>query len=120
LFEGLAIERLETEWEQYPVLHLDLNAENYSKTEALDLILNCYLNLWESCFGTDDRKSSLSTRFSGIIRRAYEKTGKRVVVLIDEYDKPLLETLRNETLNESYRDTLTAFYGVLKSSERHV
>jgi hypothetical protein len=120
LFEGLAIEKLETKWEQYPVLHLDLNAENYSNAGALNLILNRYLNHWESKWGKDEQEISPSDRFSGIIRRAYEATGKQVVVLIDEYDKPLLQTLLNEELSESYRAALKAFYGVLKSSDRYL
>ena len=70
LFEGLAIEKLETKWEQYPVLHLDLNAENYSNAEALHLILNRYLNHWESKWGKDEQEVSPSDRFSGIIRQS--------------------------------------------------
>lgn len=120
LFEGLAIEQLETKWERYPVLHLDLNAENYSDAEALNLIINRYLNLWESEWGKDSQEISLSDRFSGIIRRAYEATGKQVVVLIDEYDKPLISTLLNEGLLDIYRRILKAFYGVLKSSDRYL
>lgn len=120
LFKGLAIERLETKWEKYPVLHLDLNAENYSNAEALNLIINRYLNLWEAEWGKDNQEISLSDRFSGIIRRAYEATGKQVVVLIDEYDKPLISTLLDEGLLDIYRRILKAFYGVLKSSDRYL
>ncbi|WP_455590276.1 ATP-binding protein [Bacteroides rodentium] len=120
LFKGLAIEKLETEWEQYPVLHLDLNAEKYTNKEALEQMLSRYLSLWEERYGKNASEASLSSRFEGIIRRAYEQTGKGVVVLIDEYDKPLLQAILDEELLEEYRRTLKAFYGVLKSADRYL
>ena len=120
LFEGLAIEKLETRWEQYPVLHLDLNAEKYDTKEALEQMLSRSLSLWEERWGSDVAEISLSARFSGIIRRAYERTGKQAVVLIDEYDKPLLQAILNEPLLDEYRRILKAFYGVLKSSDRYL
>ena len=113
LFEGLAIEKLETRWEQYPVLHLDLNAEKYDTKEALEQMLSRSLSLWEERWGSDVAEISLSARFSGIIRRAYERTGKQAVVLIDEYDKPLLQAILNEPLLDEYRRILKAFYGFL-------
>ena len=120
LFEGLAIEKLETRWEQYPVLHLDLNAEKYDTKEALEQMLSRSLSLWEERWGSDVAEISLSARFSGIIRRAYERTGTQAVVLIDEYDKPLLQAILNEPLLDEYRRILKAFYGVLKSSDRYL
>ena len=120
LFEGLAIEKLETRWEQYPVLHLDLNAEKYDTKEALEQMLSRSLSLWEERWGSDVAEISLSARFSGIIRRAYERTGKQAVVLIDEYDKPLLQAILDESLLDEYRRILKAFYGVLKSSDRYL
>lgn len=120
LFEGLAIEKLETEWIQYPVLHLDLNAEKYDAPEQLNKILNRHLSLWEDVWGKEEWETSLADRFTGIIRRAFEKTGQRVVVLIDEYDKPLLQALMNEELANAYKQTLKAFYGVLKSADRYL
>lgn len=98
LFEGLAIANLEKEWTEYPILHLDLNAEKYSDAGALESILRRFLNLWEDRWGKDDREITPSDRFTGVIRRAYEKTGRRVVVLVDEYDKPLLQALENAEL----------------------
>ncbi|MDE5710511.1 MAG: AAA family ATPase, partial [Bacteroides sp.] len=80
LFKGLAIEQLETEWERYPVLHLDLNAEKYDTCEALELMLSRTLSFWEERWGGDAAEATLSARFSGVIRRAYELTGKQVVV----------------------------------------
>lgn len=120
LFEGLAIAGMEKEWKQYPVLHLDLNAEKYDSSERLYAILERHLNLWEDRFGKDTREETLSARFSGVIRRASEQAGRGVVVLVDEYDKPLLQTLNNDALLEDYRQTLKAFYGVLKSSDRYL
>lgn len=120
LFQGLAIETLETEWKQYPVFHLDLNAEKYTTPEALVLFLNARLCQWESLYGRGIGEDSLSTRFAGVIQRACEKTGRQVVVLIDEYDKPLLQALLDEPLLEEYRRTLKAFYGVLKSADRYL
>ncbi|NDV58429.1 ATP-binding protein [Bacteroides sp. 519] len=120
LFKGLAIEQLETEWETYPVLHLDLNAEKYNTAERLNLILSRHILLWEDVWGKEEREITLSDRFTGVIRRAYEQTGKGVVVLIDEYDKPLLQTVLNEPLLNEYRKILESFYGVLKSADRYL
>lgn len=120
LFEGLALVELETKWEQYPIFHLDLNAEKFDSAAALTGILNQHLNLWEDIWGRDERDLTPATRFSGIIRRAWEQTGKQVVVLIDEYDKPMLQNLLNEPLLDEYRKTLKGFYGVLNSSDRYL
>jgi hypothetical protein len=120
LFEGLAISKLETEWEKYPVLHLDLNAEKFDSIERLESILSANLDKWEDLYGKDERKNTLSRRFENVIQRAYEKTGKSVVVLIDEYDKPMLSAIFDEKLSDEYRMTLKAFYGVLKSASRYL
>ena len=120
LFEGLAIEKLEKEWNTYPVLHLDLNAEKYDSPKGLHAILSNHLTQWEAKYGKGDDELTLSNRFMGVIRRAAESTGKNVVVLIDEYDKPLLQAMRNEPLLSEFRDTLKAFYGVLKSADRYL
>lgn len=120
LFQGLAIEQLEKKWEQYPVLHLDLNAEKYDCADSLKLILIRYLNMWEAEWGKNEQDTTLSDRFTSIIRRAYEVTGKQVVVLVDEYDKPLLQAILDEALLEEYRRILKSFYDVLKSSDRYL
>ena len=116
-FKGLAMEQLEQNWLEYPILHLDLNAERYSDASSLDSILQRHLNLWEDIWGKDEREKSLSDRFIGIIRRAHLKTGRRVVILVDEYDKPLLQAIGNEQLQEEYRSILKPFYGVLKTMD---
>ena len=120
LFEGLAIEKLEEKWEKYPVLHLDLNARKYEQPEDLTAMLNQYLERWETVYGTEKRDREPEERFEYVIQRAYEHTGKGVVVLVDEYDKPLLQAIHNEELLESYRVMLKAFYGVLKSNDRYL
>lgn len=120
LFEGLAIEKLETEWKKHPVLHIDLNAEKYDSPQRLYDILSLQLTRWELQYGKGPDENTLSGRFSGIIRRASEQAGCGVVVLVDEYDKPLLQTFGNNELQEEYRKTLKAFYGVLKSADRYL
>ena len=120
LFAGLALESLETEWKKYPVLHLDLNAENYNSVDSLERILNEHLCFWENKYGDSAAETSLSLRFKGVIRRAAESTGLPTVVLIDEYDKPLLQTIGNKELQDSYKNILKAFYGVLKSADAHL
>ncbi len=117
LFQGLAMEELEQEWRVHPVLHLDLNSEKYDFAESLDNILESNLVKWEKLYGAEPSERSFSLRFAGIISRAYEKTGERVVILVDEYDKPLLQTISNKPLQDEYRSTLKAFYGVLKSMD---
>ena len=118
LFEGLAVAELESDWTEYPILHLDLNTETYNAPTILWDKLNTTLSLWESQYGSCEYEKSLPTRFEGIIRRAYEKTGRQVVILVDEYDKPLLQAIGNTELQDAYRATLKGFYGALKSMDR--
>ena len=121
LFHGLAIERLEQDWIEYPVLRLDLNAERYDAPEGLHSILNSHLCRWEERFGAPSAdEDTLSRRFLGVIRRAERTTGRRVVVLVDEYDKPLLSTIGKPDLHEAMKGVLKAFYGVLKSADAHL
>lgn len=120
LFKGLAVEKLEQDWKIYPVLHLDLNAEKYENPESLYAILSRNLRRYEDVYGEDERDITIADRFSSLISRAYEQTGMPVVVLIDEYDKPLLQSMQNETLMREYRNTLKSFYGVLKSSDNNL
>ncbi len=120
LFEGLAISKLEQKWEKYPILHLDLNTQKYESLEALENILDNALTQWEVLYGARASERSLSLRFLGIIQRACEQTGRRVVILIDEYDKPMLQAIGNEALQDAYRSTLKAFYGALKSGDQYI
>lgn len=120
LFQGLAMEHLETAWQEYPVFHLDLNAEKYDCVENLELMLSRNLSLWEEQWGKNAAEVTLPARFAGVIRRAYEYTGSQAVVLVDEYDKPLLQAVTDEPLLDEYRRMLKAFYGVLKSADRYL
>ena len=119
LFEGLTIEKLETKWEKYPVFFIDFNDEKFDSIEGLELIIKRHLVSWEEMYGKDTDQS-LSGRFAGVIKRAYQQTGKRVVVLIDEYDKPLLQAILDEKLSKKFRALLKSFYGVLKSSGEYL
>ena len=113
LFTGLAMETLETEWKEYPVLHLDLNARNYDSKEALFAILNQHLEKWETKYGDEKKDRSPEERFSYLLEKIHEASGSQVGILIDEYDKPLLQTIGNEKLQEQYKNILKAYYGVL-------
>ena len=117
LFEGLAMEKLEKDWIKYPILHLDLNTQKYDTPESLEDKLNRTLIEWERLYGAEPAENSLAMRFEGIIQRAYDKTGQLVVILVDEYDKPMLQAIGNEALQKSFRETLKAFYGALKSKD---
>ncbi len=120
LFKGLAMEGLEKDWTTHPVLHLDLNTQKYDTPEALNNVLEENLNYWESLYGASESEIGVARRFNGIIRRAAEKAGQKVVVLVDEYDKPMLQAIGNEPLLTDYRNTLKAFYGALKSNDNYL
>ena len=113
LFKGLYVDSVEWDWQQYPILHLDLNTERYDSVEALENKLNLFLSTLEKAYGKNPDEKSFGTRFEGIIQRSFEKTGSQTVILVDEYDKPLLQTIGNEPLQTEYRDTLKACYGAL-------
>ena len=117
LFEGLALADLETEWKEYPVLHLDLNAKAFASIQDLKDLLNDQLTVYEQMYESVAVDVSPEGRFRQLIRAAKKKTGKNVVVLIDEYDKPILQAIGNETLQDEFRNALKAFYGVLKSAD---
>ena len=117
LFEGLALETLEKEWSVHPVLHLDLNAKPFAKLQDLYDLLDDQLSFYEQMYDSVAVDKSPEGRFRQLIRSAREKTGRGVVVLIDEYDKPLLQAIGNEALQEEFRNALKAFYGVLKSAD---
>ncbi|WP_300762235.1 AAA family ATPase, partial [uncultured Parabacteroides sp.] len=120
LFAGLAIGQLEKDWERYPVLHLDLNTQEYNSVDSLKEKLNIALTEWEKECGAEPAEKSLSTRFEGIIKRTSRKMGQRVVILIDEYDKPMLQAIGKPELQEAYRSLLKSFYGALKSADGYI
>ena len=117
LFQGLAVESLEKDWNAYPVLHLDLSGKTYRNENDLEITLDQHLGQWEKDCGIAARYSEPDARFKDVIDAAYEKTGKQVVILIDEYDKPLLDTVGNELLREAFRSRLQGFYSVMKSRD---
>ena len=120
LFEGLAIYDLETEWKKYPIFHIDLNTANFREKDSLYNVLNDYLTGWEDKYGARDSEVTLPLRFKGVIARAAEKEGCGVVILIDEYDKPILQTLQAPELQAEHRAQLKAFYSVLKTQDRYI
>lgn len=93
LFEGLAIAGLEKDWFQYPVFHIDFNGDNFAKEGVLEAAIEGYLGNWEDMYGKNPNYTTPGTRFIELPRRASEKTGRRAVVLVDEYDKPILDVL---------------------------
>ena len=119
LFKGLAIEKIKaennSEWQKYPVLKLDLNAKEYTKTEHLMAILNHHIDEWKKDYNIQFNEIYPDIAFAKIIESLYEKFKQKVVILIDEYDKPLIASIENEELNNAYRTTLKAFYSVIKS-----
>ena len=120
LFKGLAIDTLEKEWTARPVLHIDLNARQYENADSLRQELNKHLELWETAYNSPYGDRALEERFYHVIRLAHEQTGHRVAILVDEYDKPLLQAIGNKPLQEEYRSILKPFYGVLKTMDGHI
>ena len=114
LFEGLAMERLEQDWESYPVLHIDFSLTKYTELSDLMGQLNLFLFRWEKIFGKNEMEKTSAERLQGIILRAYEQTGKRIVVLIDEYDAPLLDSNSNTALQQQLRNEMRKFFSPLK------
>lgn len=120
LFEGLAIAELEKNWKKYPVIHLDLNAKKFDEASDLVRLIDRQLLVYENVYGTVEQDQTIDDRFVSLIRNMYRKDGERVVILVDEYDKPLLQSMGNEALQEEYRNILKAFYGVLKSMDGYI
>jgi hypothetical protein len=127
LFKGLAIDSLEKEWAEYPVFHIDFNGENFTEQGILEAKLEGKIANWEAEYGTSPYHTTLGSRFQYVLQAAHEKTGKRAVVLIGEYDKPLLDVLdtglkatlsSNELLlEEHHRNVLKGFYSVFKAAD---
>ena len=120
LFKGLAIENLEKDWTEYPVLHVDLNNGKYSEPKDLDVVLHQHLSNWEELYGITAKYDDYSARLNDIIDGISRQTGKQVVILVDEYDKPIVNNIGNEALVDYYRKTLQGFYGVLKAKDGQI
>ena len=124
LFKGLAIEKLiegdEHAWEPYPVFYFDFNKNNYSVDMALEVVLDDHLSNWEQKYGINEKKEAFSVRFGNVLKTAYEQTGKRCVILVDEYDKPLLEVMTDDDRTEHNRQVFKGFFSVLKSYDSYI
>ena len=120
LFEGLAIASLEKEWTEYPVLHFDLSGASYTDMEALNDKIGRQLETLESRFGVVKKYKTLPVRFDNLIECAFNKIGRQVVILIDEYDKPVIDNLDRPELQDKMRETLRGFYGVMKGKDAFI
>ena len=123
LFKGLKIESLEKDWKVYPVFHLDFNGTDYTISGQLERKLRYYITSWAEQYSLPERSKELGLGdlFSEVIRAAHQNTGMRAVVLIDEYDKPILDVLDvDKNLEEEHRNILKGFYSVFKSADEHL
>lgn len=120
LFNGLAMEQLEQDWTVYPVLHIDFSGSKYMEAESLRASINVQLLLWENVYGRQEGEDTFSLRLEGIIRRAYEQTGQQVVVLVDEYDAPMLDTNSDHELQREIRGIMRDFFSPLKKSGKYL
>ena len=120
LFKGLAIEKLEKEWKQYPVLHFDLSDIKKGTVEDFEDSVNSSLASMEETYGVVKTADNLATRFKELVERIYKRTGKQVVVLIDEYDAPLLTVLHDPERLEKMRTALQSFYSPIKKLDPYL
>ena len=120
LFKGLYIDSVEWDWLPYPVLRLDLNTDRFAQQGVLDSVLDNLFRGWETEFDVDVRDSEYSQRFKTIIETAHKRTGRQVVILVDEYDKPLVGNLSKDENFEHYRAKLASIYSTFKSSAEHI
>ena len=120
LFEGLAMASLEKDWVSYPVLHLDLTGAAYLSVDELYSKLNSFLSKYEERYEIRTGEHVASVRFENIIDTAYRKTGQKVVILIDEYEKPIIDNIDNPELMEQFRRELQGFYSVIKGKDNAI
>ncbi len=129
LFKGLAIDSLETEWKTYPVFHIDFNADRYTQVGTLDETIEDYIARWEKQYGiANERPMSIGRRFAHVMEEAHRQTGLRCVVLVDEYDKPILDVMDSNivlnqqgqeiSLEDHQREVLKAFYSTFKLADQ--
>ena len=127
LFRGLAIDKLETEWAEYPVFHIDFNGDNFTKANVLEQKIENHIADWEKTYGKSDTAQTTGDRFVYVLRQAHKRYGRRCVVLIDEYDKPILDVLdtgykttidgEERPLEDWHREVLKGFYSTFKSAD---
>ena len=128
LFRGLAIDKLETEWAEYPVFHIDFNEGDFTIGGTLEKKIEEYVADWEKVYGRSDTAQTIGRRFMYVLAQAHKRYGRRCVVLVDEYDKPILEVLdagyktrvdgEERLLEERHREILKAFYSIFKSADK--
>ena len=127
LFKGLKIDRLEKDWLEYPVFHIDFNGVDFTKEGTLEQKLEGYVATWEREYGSTPQWTNLGDRFAYVLQQAHERMGRRCVVLVDEYDKPLLDVLDSGAevtvdsnrvlLEERNREVLKGFYSTFKAAD---
>ena len=127
LFKGLAIDGLEKEWAEYPVFHIDFNGGNFTKPDVLENVIEGYVQSWEALYGKDPFNQDVGSRFAYVLRAAHKQTNRRAVVLIDEYEKPILDVLdtglsseysgKQMLLEDQHREILKGFYSVFKATD---
>ena len=130
LFKGLAMEQLEKDWLEYPVFHIDFNGDDFEQEGILQKRIEDYVGNWEEIYGKGPHAQTIGNRFAYVLEQAYKQTGRRAVVLVDEYDKPILDvldsgstTLQNGKeilLEEQHRNILKGFYSVFKGADAHL
>lgn len=130
LFAGLAIDHLEKDWVEHPVFHIDFNGADFSKEGELDKKMDKWLSDYEEIYGRNKNSLTLGDRFTDLLKAAHLQTGRRAVVLVDEYDKPMLDVLdsglsltvngEKRLLEEYHRNVLKGFYSVFKAADEHL
>ena len=121
MFEGLAISQTESEWKKYPVFYFDFNVGDFTDEENFRRSLSLKLDTYEQIYGQrNPNATSFADRFSNLLQQAHEKTGLQAVILVDEYDKPLLNAMDNPALVDTFRKILKSFYGVIKGEDAHI
>ena len=120
LFEGLAISKTEAEWKKYPVFYFDFTGKSYETVDDVILKIGDTLEKLENIYGKNTESNDIAIRFKNLIEAAYEKTGLQVVVLVDEYDKPLLQNVDNLEVEDKIRSVLKGFYGNLKGEDQYL
>ena len=130
LFKGLAIEQLEQEWLEYPVFHIDFNGDDFTQEGILQKRIEDYVGNWEDIYGKAPHAQTTGNRFAYVLEQAHKQTGRQAVVLIDEYDKPILDVLdsgyrtqqngEEMLLEEQHRNILKGFYSVFKGADPHL
>ena len=116
LFKGLYADTMDWDWQPCPVLYLDINTESYAEKESLSQVLDEVLKIWEREYGVFEPSDNVAMRFKNVIYAAYKQTGRQVIILVDEYDKPLVNNLHDSELFVHFRQQLTSVYSNFKSS----